>query len=72
MNASAEKLDALFPTPRPSPPTDFAPDRHPGWDSDSTETVLELLKDNHKRWHIFFNDRGFHKYEVLQTMLCSR
>ncbi len=61
MDASPEQLDTLFPTPRPSPPSDFAPDRHPGWDNESTETVLELLKDNHKRWHIFFNDMKFHK-----------
>ena len=65
MNATAEQLDALFPTPPSSPPVSFAPTRNPGWDHRSTETVLELLKDNHKKWHIFFNDLKFHKYVLL-------
>ena len=68
MNATQEQLDVLFPTPSPSP-TGIAPSRFPGYDCRTTETLLELLKDNHKRWHIFFNDMGFHKsvaFAVLQ------
>ncbi len=60
MNTTQEQLDALFPTPSP-PLGGIAPTRWPGYDSESTRTLLELLKDNHKRWHIFFNDMGFHK-----------
>lgn len=60
MNATQEQLDALFPTPSPSP-SGIAPTRLPGYDCQTTETLLELLKDNHKRYHIFFNDMGFHK-----------
>ena len=71
MNASQSQLDSLFPTPPPLPPSDVAPTRLPGWSSDSTEAVLELLKDNHKKWHIFFNDKKFHKCVRQRLLLCD-
>lgn len=61
MNATTDQLAALFPTPPTAPISDIAPSRLAGWTSESTQTVLELLKDNHKKWHIFFNEQKFHK-----------
>ena len=56
-----EKLDRLYPAPSPSPSVQ-APRRLPGSTPESTSTLIKVLKDNHVKWHIFFNDKGFHKY----------
>ena len=61
MNATQDQLNSLFPTPPPAPPSAVAPGRHPGWTDESTKAVLDLLKDNHKKWHIYFNNLKFHK-----------
>jgi hypothetical protein len=52
-------LEKLFPAPTfssafasPSAPTPNA-----GITPESTATLRRLLKENHKRFHIFFNDR---------------
>ncbi|KAG8706831.1 hypothetical protein FRC09_002178 [Ceratobasidium sp. 395] len=57
-------LDKLFPAPSfasaftsPSAPTPNA-----GITAESTATLQRLLKENHKRFHIYFNDRGFHNH----------
>ncbi len=50
----------LFPAPSHAPSL-HAPSRLPGADDASTKALLDVLKDNHERWHIFFNDMGFHK-----------
>lgn len=52
----------LFPVP-------FAPESKyiPSWigfNPESTATLTKILEDNHKKWHIFFNDQGFHKYDL--------
>lgn len=63
MDATAEQLTTLFPTPH----TDVVsavvrtPTRYPGWSSESVRALLECMRDNHHRFHIFFNERGFHK-----------
>lgn len=68
MEATADQLNALFPYPKDtnvpkSPGTQVpGPVRQAGWTDASTKAVLELLKDNHQKWHIFLNDRLFHKY----------
>jgi len=54
-------LDSLFPTPS-TPPSLSAPARWSGITPQTVEVLRKVLKDNHERWHIFFNDRGFHKY----------
>ncbi|XP_006457260.1 hypothetical protein AGABI2DRAFT_212589 [Agaricus bisporus var. bisporus H97] len=53
----------LFPDPKPFRSLDL-PDSTPlpGATEESTATLRECLKDNHKRWHTFFNDRGFHNH----------
>ena len=55
-----QELDALFPLP--TPPPAFAPQRLPGITHGSSATLVKILKENHTRWHTFFNDIGFHKY----------
>lgn len=59
MTSSA--FDFLFPTPA-APPNLVAPSRSPGITPETVETLKKVLKDNYEHWHIFFNDRGFHKY----------
>ena len=63
MDATSEQLKALFPTPDPDFPTPVVPNptRQPGWTHESTEALLNCLRDNHHRWHIFFNEKKFHK-----------
>lgn len=70
-----ETLDALFPLPPP-----FAAMKGknhsilpaPGQTADSAQALVELLKENHKRYHIYFNDMGFHKYvHAFPLLLCD-
>ncbi|KAH8115154.1 hypothetical protein DFH11DRAFT_1688725 [Phellopilus nigrolimitatus] len=53
-----DTLDALFTLPKTSGMTAFSP----GISQDSAETLVRLLKDNHERFHIFFNERKFHNH----------
>ncbi|ELU38606.1 hypothetical protein AG1IA_07374 [Rhizoctonia solani AG-1 IA] len=57
-------VERLFPAPTfasaftsPSAPTPNA-----GVTPESTATLRRLLIENHKRFHIFFNDKGFHNH----------
>ncbi|KAF8063382.1 hypothetical protein FPV67DRAFT_1506313 [Lyophyllum atratum] len=59
--ASDNSITDLFPIPS-SPPSTLVPKRWPGINPESTATLREVLKDNHQRWHIFFNDMGFHNH----------
>ncbi|KAG6839980.1 hypothetical protein H0H93_004856 [Arthromyces matolae] len=52
----------LFPVPSAPLPSLLIPKRWPGISLESTEALLDVLKDNHTRWHIFFNDSGFHNH----------
>ncbi|KAF9222191.1 hypothetical protein BS17DRAFT_709500 [Gyrodon lividus] len=54
-------LDQLFRVPLP-PPSMICPQRLPGIDSESTDALIRTLSDNHVRWHIFFNYKGFHNH----------
>ncbi|KAG6871051.1 hypothetical protein C0995_008805, partial [Termitomyces sp. Mi166 len=49
----------LFPIPS-SPSSSLVPKHWPGISTESTAVLQEVLKDNHVRWNIFFNDSGFH------------
>ncbi|KAI0791403.1 hypothetical protein C8Q75DRAFT_76228 [Abortiporus biennis] len=63
MEFSEDKLNVLFPKPLP-PPKNFGliPNRTPGTTSESAQGLVDCLKHNYKRQHIFFNDRHFHNH----------
>ncbi|KAF8442905.1 hypothetical protein L210DRAFT_3611407 [Boletus edulis BED1] len=44
------------------PPSAFSPRTFPGIDQASTQALIGTLSDNHVRWHIFFNYKGFHNH----------
>lgn len=50
-------LNKLFPAPRISPVAPF-----PGASVQTTKSLIVLLKENHNKWHIFFNDSGEYLY----------
>jgi len=60
-----DDLHDLFPVPS-LPVSRLAPKFWPGTTNDSAEALKTVLKDNHERWHIFFDPRGFHKYVSSQ------
>ena len=59
--ATHQKLDELFPAPS-LPPSQLSPQRTPGANLESLAALQDVLKDNHQRYHIFFNNTQFHKY----------
>ncbi|EIN04883.1 hypothetical protein PUNSTDRAFT_75682 [Punctularia strigosozonata HHB-11173 SS5] len=61
-------LSDLFPSVIPPPQSHLLPQRWPGVDQSSTATLIEALKDNHERWHLFFNDRGFHNHTAHRLL----
>ena len=63
-------LDVLFHEP-PLPPSVLSPRVFPGIDASSTDALIKTLSDNHVRWHIFFNYKGFHKYVTRQKVQVS-
>ncbi|CDO68531.1 hypothetical protein BN946_scf184998.g28 [Trametes cinnabarina] len=58
---TAGKWEKLYPPPSHAPSTQ-APRRLPGATPDSTAALLNTLRDNHVKWHVFFNDKGFHNH----------
>ena len=54
-------IDQLFHDPA-LPPSAICPQRFPGIDPASTDTLIRTLAHNHVSWHIFFNYKGFHKF----------
>ncbi|KAJ3730570.1 hypothetical protein C8R42DRAFT_650555 [Lentinula raphanica] len=60
-NSANVKLN-LFPEPNPVLPHALSPTRWPGRTLDSTDTLQRLLEDNHEKWHVFFNNIGFHNH----------
>ncbi|KAG9312564.1 hypothetical protein JVU11DRAFT_6960 [Chiua virens] len=54
-------LDALFYAPS-LPPSLLSPRTFPGIEEASTKALIKTLSDNHARWHIFFNYKGFHNH----------
>ncbi|KAK0453854.1 hypothetical protein EV421DRAFT_1766925 [Armillaria borealis] len=51
----------LFPAPS-SAASSLTPTFLPGADADSTLAMQSVLRDNHEKWHIFFNDKDFHNH----------
>ncbi|KAI6030050.1 hypothetical protein EDC04DRAFT_2605570 [Pisolithus marmoratus] len=54
-------IESLFPPPS-VPPSALSPQRLPGTSIESLAAFQYVLKDNHKRWHIFLNDLKFHNH----------
>ncbi|OCH89958.1 hypothetical protein OBBRIDRAFT_793774 [Obba rivulosa] len=61
MDFNDDNLDELFPSPTPAP-SPLSPTRLPGVTSESSNALVKTLKDNHRRWHAFFNEIGFHNH----------
>ena len=60
---SVDLFPAPIQTPRSSSQNNpLIPRTWPGVSPSSTTTLQSILSDNHKRWHVFLNDRQFHKY----------
>jgi len=57
---SHNSLQQLIPIPV-TPNIPFAPTPWPGCTPESAKAVAELLRENHVKYHCFFNDDGFHK-----------
>jgi len=77
--AGAMAMDpSLFPIPsglgthRPAFNNPFQPGVWPGVSPASTAMLQKILGDNHKRWHVFFNLQGFHKFVFFDFLLVSR
>lgn len=51
----------LFPAPSP-PPSRISPRSFPGSTHQSTTVLRALLKENHEKFHVFFNAMGFHNH----------
>ncbi|KAF9483644.1 hypothetical protein BDN70DRAFT_873484 [Pholiota conissans] len=64
---SVAPLDYLFPVPS-RPKSDLSPSHFPGISPESTETLQWVLKDNHVKWHIFFNDEHFHNHAAHRAI----
>ncbi len=54
------KLNKLYTIPSHSPSA-LAPKWCPGVTPESTALLLETLRDNHVKWHMFFNEKHYHK-----------
>ncbi len=54
------KLNKLYTIPLHSPSAQVLK-WFPGITPESTATLLETLRDNHVKWHIFFNKKHYHK-----------
>ncbi|KIK66449.1 hypothetical protein GYMLUDRAFT_218552 [Collybiopsis luxurians FD-317 M1] len=57
----------LFPEPSLLAPPK-APPRLPGGNAQTAKALLDVLKDNHERWHIFFDDNGRHNHITHQIL----
>ena len=69
-----ETLSYLFPPlPVHGGGTGLSVSQFPGTNLEAQKALVKLLKENHEKYHIFFNDRGFHKYvtEMLSRPLLS-
>jgi len=61
------ELDVLFPTPS-LPPTVLCPQRFPGTSPEAVEALIHVLKDNHIKYHIFFNELRFHNHVTHRAL----
>jgi hypothetical protein len=57
----SELLERLYPVPLSTGVVAL-----PGPTSASSSALLSVLKDNRENHHIFFNDKGYHKYVEIR------
>lgn len=57
----SSELDALFPFPS-SPPNVLSPSRYPGASPETVAALTYVLKENHTKYHIYFNYKRFHNH----------
>ncbi|KIJ13025.1 hypothetical protein PAXINDRAFT_170906 [Paxillus involutus ATCC 200175] len=57
----------LFPAPS-LPPSAFSPQRLPGASLESLAALQHVLKDNHRRHHIFLNHTRFHNHSTHRAL----
>ncbi|KAF9235893.1 hypothetical protein BU15DRAFT_64445 [Melanogaster broomeanus] len=62
-----QNLDTLFPVPS-LPPSPLSPQRLPGSTLESLAALQHVLKDNHNRYHIFFNYTRFHNHVTHRAL----
>ncbi|KIM44120.1 hypothetical protein M413DRAFT_443166 [Hebeloma cylindrosporum] len=60
-------LEQLFPVPS-LPQSSLSPSHFPGVSPESTAKLQSILKDNHTRWHIFFNEKRFHNHAAHRAI----
>ncbi|KAF9259180.1 hypothetical protein L218DRAFT_1004149 [Marasmius fiardii PR-910] len=58
---SSRELIDLWPEPS-LPPSQTSPGRLAGANHESTETLRSLLRENHERWHIYYDKLGRHNH----------
>ncbi|KAK0199704.1 hypothetical protein DFS33DRAFT_185392 [Desarmillaria ectypa] len=63
---SSSKIE-LFPAPS-SAPSGLTPAFLPGADAESTLALQSVLRDDHEKWHTFFNNKGFHNHIVHHVL----
>lgn len=63
------EITELFPAPSVLPLSKIGPSVWPGISPESTASLQAVLKDNHEKWHIFINERGFHKYVAVLRLV---
>ncbi|KAF5350905.1 hypothetical protein D9758_010511 [Tetrapyrgos nigripes] len=62
-------VNDMEPFPIPSqPPSSLSPTTFPGPNPETIKALQDVLNDNHKSHHIFFNDRGFHNHITHQAL----
>jgi hypothetical protein len=62
-NDKSELLERLYPIPLSTGVVGL-----PGPTAASSQALLTALLHNRKNYHIFFNDRGFHKYVAFRNV----
>ncbi|KAF8998406.1 hypothetical protein BDQ17DRAFT_1428492 [Cyathus striatus] len=61
-------LSLLFPPPSIAPFSQLSAVNWPGATAESTEALLEVLKDNHERWHVFFTKKKYHSHVAHRSL----
>jgi hypothetical protein len=61
ISMASPTLDDIFPIPGPRV-SSLAPERWSGVTAASTAALIETVKADYEKFHVFFNDKHFHKF----------